>query len=364
MQIDWTVFALFNVFVMGMLALDLGVFHRKSHAVSMKEALGWSAVWITLALTFNALLWWQPGWFFSTEHVAMAIAKGELPASATMADYGSLRSSQFLAGYLIEKALSVDNIFVIVLIFSAFAVPAAYQHRVLFYGIVGALIMRGIFIFAGVALIQTFAWLLYVFGAFLILTGIKMALPQKTAPDPSKHWLVRFARRFLPCTDGYRGERFFTIENGKRMLTPLFLVVLMVEFTDLIFALDSIPAILAITDNAFIVYTSNVFAILGLRSLYFALAGLVELFHYLKYGLAAILVFVGAKMLLHLYEVPNQVLIDGVLTTQMEPFKVSIGMSLAIIGGLLASAIIASLIRARVLSRGAATAVADEPAPH
>lgn len=345
MDINWTVFAIFNLFVVAMLALDLGVFHRRSHSVSMREALSWSGVWIALALAFNVLLWLMPGIFFNEANVAHAIARGELAAGAGLADYGALRGEQFLAGYLIEKSLSVDNLFVFLLVFTVFAVPAAYQHKLLFYGIVGALILRAIFIFGGVALIQNFTWIIYVFGAFLVFTGIKMLLPHKPM-DPANHWVVRLARKVMPVSSQPDGDRFFTVENGKRMVTPLFLVLLVIEFTDVVFAVDSIPAILAITDNAFIVYTSNVFAILGLRSLYFALAGMAEVFHYLKYGLSAILMFVGGKMLAHAITV-EQTIIDaaGVATTVLVPFKVPTTWSLVVIGSILALAVIASLVR-------------------
>lgn len=357
MDINWTVFAIFNLFVVAMLALDLGVFHRKLHAVSVREALIWTGVWISLALSFNALLWQMPAIFFNDGNVAHAVARGELVAGAGLGEYGALRAEQFLAGYLIEKSLSVDNLFVFLLIFTAFAVPAAYQHKLLFYGIIGALVMRAIFIFGGVALIQNFTWIIYIFGAFLIITGIKMVLPHRPM-DPEHHWVIRLARRIMPVSSKPDGDRFFTRENGKRMVTPLFLVLLMIEFTDLVFAVDSIPAILAITDNAFIVYTSNVFAILGLRSLYFALAGMADVFHYLKYGLSAILLFVGGKMLAHAISV-EQTVIDaaGVATTVLVPFKVSTTWSLAVIGSLLALAVIASLIRLWWLRRQAAALI-------
>jgi tellurite resistance protein TerC len=359
MDINWTVFALFNLFVVAMLALDLGVFHRRTHVVSVREALTWSGVWISLALVFNALIWLMPGWLFTDAQVAQAVARGELAAGAGMADYGLLRAEQFLAGFLIEKSLAVDNLFVFLLIFSAFAVPAVYQHKLLFYGIVGALILRAGFIFGGVALIQTFTWIIYVFGVFLILTGIKMLLPQKPM-DPANHWLIRAARRVLPVSDRLDGDRFFTVENGRRMVTPLFLVLLLIEFTDVVFAVDSIPAILAITDDAFIVYTSNVFAILGLRSLYFALSGMMDLFHYLKYGLSAILVFVGGKMLSHAITVETTVIdAAGQAVTVLVPFKVPIVWSLAVIGGILALTVFASLARLWVVRRSGSVAAVD-----
>lgn len=290
----------FTVGVLIMLALDLGVFHRKSHVVSMRESLTWSAVWISLALLFNAGI-----------YVWMGPDKG----------------TEFLAGYLIEKSLSVDNIFVFVLLFSYFKVSPLYQHKVLFWGVVGAFIMRAILIIAGAALLQEYNWVLYVFGGFLVLTAIKMAFQKEEAIDPSKNPIVRLARRFMSVTNEYDGDKFFTVRNGKRLATPLFLVLLVVEFTDLVFAVDSIPAIFAVTNDPFIVYTSNIFAILGLRSLYFALAGVMDKFHYLKQGLALILGFVGVKMLLsQVYHIPSFV-------------------SLAVILSILGIAIIASVLR-------------------
>lgn len=357
MDINWTVFAVFNLFVIAMLMLDLGVFHRKCHVVSVREALTWSVVWICLALAFNALIAFGPGVLFTDAQVAQAIARGELLAGATLGDYGWLRAEQFLAGFLIEKALAVDNLFVFLLIFTAFAVPTIYQHKLLFYGILGALILRAGFIFGGVALIQNFTWIIYVFGAFLVLTGIKMLLPQKPM-DPANHWVVRAARRVMPVSSGLDGDRFFTVENGKRMVTPLFLVLLLIEFTDVVFAVDSIPAILAITDDAFIVYTSNVFAILGLRSLYFALAGMMDVFHYLKYGLSAILVFVGGKMLAHAITVEATVIdAAGQAVTVLQPFKIPVTWSLAVIGSILVVTVVASVVRIQVLRRRAVVAV-------
>ena len=261
----------FNVFILVMLVLDLGVFHRKSHVVSLKESLAWTAVWVVLALAFNAGVW----------HYA-----------------GSQKALEFFTGYLIEKSLSVDNVFVFALLFSYFAVPPVYQHKVLFWGILGALIMRAIMIAAGAALIAKFAWIIYVFGAFLILTGIKMIVKREEEIHPERNPMVKWFKKLVPVTPEYRGDRFFVRENGLRMATPLFVVLLLVEFTDLIFAVDSIPAIFAVTKDPFIVYTSNVFAILGLRSLYFALAGVMDKFHYLKIGLGVVLSFVGVKMIL------------------------------------------------------------------
>lgn len=272
----------FNAFVLAMLALDLGVFHRKAHEVRFREAAIWSAVWVAVAMTFNAGLY-----FFV----------GKQPAL------------EFLTGYLVEKSLAVDNIFVIAMIFSYFAVPAIYQHRVLFWGILGALVMRGGFIAAGAYALERWHWIIYVFGGLLLVTGIKMALKKDDDHfDGEKNPVVRFARRFLPLTPRYHGQSFWTVENGKRLATPLFLVLLLVEVTDLVFAIDSIPAIFAITKDPFLVYTSNVFAILGLRSMYFLLAGVMHKFVYLKYGLAGVLVFVGAKMMLiDVFKVPTAV---------------------------------------------------------
>lgn len=261
----------FNAFILVMLALDLGVFHRKSHVVSLKESLWWTAVWVVLALLFNLGVW----------HYA-----------------GSQKALEFFTGYLIEKSLSVDNVFVFALLFSYFAVPPVYQHKVLFWGILGALIMRAIMIALGAALITKFAWIIYVFGAFLILTGIKMIVKREEEIHPERNPVVRWFKKLMPVTPEYRGDKFFVRENGVRMATPLFVVLLLVEFTDLIFAVDSIPAIFAVTKDPFIVYTSNVFAILGLRSLYFALAGVMDKFHYLKIGLGVVLTFVGVKMIL------------------------------------------------------------------
>jgi len=271
----------FNLFVLFMLALDLGVFHRKSHAVSVKEALIWTGVWITMALFFNLLIYSQ---------------------------FGEEKAVEFFTGYLIEKSLSVDNIFVIILIFSYFQVSAEYQHKVLFWGILGALVMRGIFIFSGIELIHRFHWLVYIFGGFLIFTGVKMLVSDDSKIEPEKNPLIKFARKLFSVTKNFEGSNFFVQREGKIWATPLFLVVILIETTDLIFAVDSIPAILAVSEDSFIVYTSNVFAILGLRSLYFALSGIEKYFHYLKFGLSAILVFVGVKMcIVDLYKMPVEV---------------------------------------------------------
>jgi tellurite resistance protein TerC len=290
----------FNAFVLIMLAIDLGVFHRKSHEVSLKEALTWTGVWISLALVFN---------FFIYQYSGKELA------------------IQFLTGYLIEKSLSIDNIFVIILIFSYFQVPSRFQHKVLFWGILGALVMRAIFIFTGIELIHRFHWLIYIFGGFLIFTGIRMLFADDSKINPEKNLFVKLARKIIPVTNEYHGDQFFIRKNGALWGTPLFLALIIIEGTDLIFAVDSIPAILAISEEPFIVYTSNVFAILGLRSLYFALAGIEKYFKYLKYGLALILVFVGTKM------------------AMADLFKIPVGFSLAIIAFILGGSMLASLIK-------------------
>jgi tellurite resistance protein TerC len=259
-----------------MLALDLGVFHRKAHAVTFKEATAWSVVWISLALVFNV------GFYY------YATAKFG-------ADVGWTLSLEYLTGYIVEKSLSVDNIFVFVMVFAYFAVPQIYQHRVLFYGILGALIFRAIFIGAGSWLMQ-FHWVIYLFGAFLILTGIKMMIVPDKEIEPEKNFLIRLFKRFVPVTNEYHGQKFFARINGVAHATPLFIALLFIELSDIIFAVDSVPAIFAITKEPLIVFTSNIFAILGLRSMYFMLAGAVDKFHLLKYGLAVVLVFVGLKM--------------------------------------------------------------------
>ena len=310
----WTWIA-FNAFVLGMLAIDLGIFHRNAHEVTVREASIWSAVWVGLALTFN---------------VGLYVAWGAEPAL------------QFLAGYLIEKSLSVDNIFVFVMVFSYFAVPAKYQHRVLFWGILGALVMRGLFIAVGAYMLEQFHWVMYLFGAILVLTGIKMARRVETY-DPSSNPVLKFARRMLPLTDQYHGSRFWVKQAGKWVATPLFLVLLLVEVTDLVFAIDSIPAIFAVTNEPFLVYTANVFAILGLRSMYFLLAGIIHRFVYLNYGLAAVLVFVGTKMLL------------------MDVYKVPIAVSLAVVAALIGGAILLSL-RASGPRAGGPTAASTDSA--
>jgi len=285
-------------FVLAMLALDLCVFHRKAHAVSVREAAIWSFVWVSLALAFNGLV---AHWF------------------------GRERGLEFLTGYLIEKALAVDNIFVFYAIFAYFAVPAAYQHRVLFWGVLGALAMRAIFIFAGAALISQFHWVLYGFGALLLLTGVKLFWVADEGVHPEKNAVYRLFRRFVPCTTEYHGSRFTVVENGARLATPLLLVLVLIEWTDLVFAMDSIPAIFAVTSDPFIVFTSNIFAILGLRSMFFLLAGVIGKFHLLKPALATVLCFVGAKMLL------------------ADVYEISIAVSLSVVATLLAGVVIGSL---------------------
>lgn len=288
----------FGTFVVMMLVLDLGVFHRKSHEVGIKEALVWTGLWVSLALLFNAGVWY---WM------------------------GSDRGLEFLTGYVIELSLSVDNLFVFLLIFAYFCVPARYQHKVLFWGIVGALVMRLLFIGAGIALLQRFHWIIYVFGAVLLVSGIKMAIGKDNTIHPDKNPLLRFFRRIIPVTPEYHGDRLTTRIDGRLAATPLLVVLVAIETTDLIFAVDSVPAVLAITTEPFVVYTSNVFAILGLRSMFFALAGIMKLFVYLHYGLSAVLVFVGLKMVL------------------TEVYKVPTALSLSVVCGILAISIAASL---------------------
>ena len=292
----------FNVFVLGMLALDLGVFHRKAHAVTTREATAWCAVWVTLALLF---------------------------AAGVYTLNGPERALEFVTGYLIEYSLSVDNIFVFIMSFSYFAVPASYQHRVLFWGILGALVMRAIFIATGAALLNAFHWIIYVFGGFLILTGIKMLFAGDEKIEPEKNPVLRLVRRITHVTNEYHGQRSFVRKDRRLWATPLLLVLVVVETTDVIFAVDSIPAIFAITMDPFIVYTSNVFAILGLRALYFLLAGIMEMFRYLKVGLSFVLCFVGAKMML------------------VDFYKIPIGISLGVVAGILTLSIVASLLANR-----------------
>jgi tellurite resistance protein TerC len=287
----------FTGLVLAMLAIDLGVFHRQAHEVRFKEALAWSVAWISLALAFNAFVYYQ---------------------------FGAERSLEFLTGYVVEKALSVDNVFVFLVVFSFFGVPAAYQHRVLFWGILGALVMRAVFVLAGAMLLARFHWIVYVFGALLVVTGVRLLVRPDAGPEPERNPAYRLFRRLVPMVSGYRGARFSVVENGKRYATPLLAVLVVVEATDVVFAVDSIPAIFAVTTDPFIVYTSNVFAILGLRAMYFLLGGVLESFHYLKVGLALVLCFVGVKMLAaDVYEIP-------------------IAVSLSVVTALIAGSILAS----------------------
>jgi tellurite resistance protein TerC len=297
----------FIAFVLVMLALDLGVFHRTAHVVKPREAGVWVAVWVTLALLFATGLWLWAG-----HHAALT----------------------FLTGYVIEEALSVDNIFVMVLIFEYFRVPKNCQHRVLFYGILGALVMRGVFIGAGAALISNFHWVLYIFGALLVVTGVRMALKRDEGFHGEDNKMVSLIRRVLPISANYHGTSFFTVENGRRIATPLLLVLIIVELTDLIFAIDSIPAIFGVTTDPFIVFTSNIFAVMGLRSMYFLLAAVVDRFYLLKYGLAVILTFVGFKMLVEHW------------------IEIDVAVSLGVIVGVLALSMIGSLIWPRAEPAG------------
>jgi tellurite resistance protein TerC len=290
----------FIAFIFMMLALDLGVLNRKEHKVPVKEALLWSGAWITLALFFNLFVFFE---------------------------FGKIKALEFLTGYVIEYSLSVDNIFVFILIFTYFAVPGQYQHKVLFWGIIGALVMRGMFIFAGIALINRFHWVVLIFGSFLVFTGIRMLFQKDVQVDPEKNPVVKFFRKFLPVTRELHGSRLFIRQNHRSFATPLFLVLLVIESTDLVFAVDSIPAILAISHDRFIVYTSNIFAILGLRSLYFAVAGIMGYFRYLKIGLSFVLAFVGMKMLASYFN-----------------FEIPIILSLSVIIAILLISVIASIV--------------------
>lgn len=293
----------FNIFILFLLIVDLMIFNRKPHEISIRESLVWSGIWIFISLLFNV------GVFFW---------------------YGHESALQFFTGYLIEKSLSVDNLFVFLLLFSYFRVPPRFQHKVLFWGILGALVMRGILIFLGAALVARFHWVLYIFGFFLVITGIKMATQKKEKEiHPERNIVVRIFKKIFPVTTGFHEERFFIKSGGKRYGTLLLIVLIVIETTDLLFAVDSIPAIFAITQDSFIIYTSNVFAILGLRSLYFALAGMMDVFYYLKHGLSIILVFVGIKMLF------------------MEFLNIPIGLALGIVGAVLCIAILASIVRSK-----------------
>ncbi len=307
--------SIFSIFVLGMLALDLGVFSRKPHEVHFREALTWSVVWVVLAMLFN-------GWIYLR--------------------FGSQQALEFLTGYVVEKALSVDNIFVFVVLFAAFAVPKIYEHRVLFWGVIGAIVMRAVFIGLGAALLTRFHWVIYIFGAILIITGIRLLVQREHEPHPERNPMFRFARRFIPAVPEYHGKKFFIKLEGKWFATPLFLVLIAIEATDVVFAVDSIPAIFAITEDPFIVYTSNIFAILGLRAMYFLLAGVIDRFHLLKIGLAFVLLFVGVKM----------VIVDFV--------KIPIVLSLVVIATILGGSVVASLLWPKRVSSAPLEGTGDE----
>ena len=299
MNIEIAMWLGFTLFVIVMLVVDLGVFHRSAHVVTLKESLVWCAVWIGLAVVFNlGIYYWR----------------------------GPVKAMEFLTGYLIEEALSIDNLFVFIMIFGYFRVDRRYQHRVLFWGILGAIVMRAFFIVLGISLLHRFHWIIFIFGGILIITGIKMALQKEKEIHPERNPVLRLCHRWMPITKNYVGGQFFAKLDGKTMATPLFVVLILLETTDLAFALDSIPAVLAISHDPFIVYTSNIFAILGLRSIFFALSGIIQLFGYLQYGLSAILVFVGLKMVFS------------------DLFKIPVGIALAVVAGILAVSVIASLI--------------------
>jgi tellurite resistance protein TerC len=318
----WWFYAGFTLFVLVLLSLDLGVFHRKAHTVSFREAAAWTTVWISLALTFNVLLYFYARWRFANSPRLAAIPGFNPDAAAWQT------ALEFLTGYIIEQSLSVDNIFIFVLVFSYFAIPSKYQHRVLFYGILGAIVFRAVFIGIGSALMQ-YHWVIVVFGAFLILTGLKMMFAAEKGLEPEKNPLIRLFRRFVPLSDKLDGKHFFVRLNGIWHATPLMVALIFLEVTDVIFAVDSVPAIFAITDEPLIVFTSNIFAILGLRSLYFLLAGALDKFYLLKYGLAVILIFVGLKM---------------VWLNNLFGGKFPIGYSLGFIAVVLAASITLSLL--------------------
>jgi tellurite resistance protein TerC len=318
----WWFYVGFTGFVLLMLAIDLGIFHRHAHAVSFREAATWSAVWVALALAFNYGLYQYALWKFPHDPRLLALPGFNPPAAAWQV------ALEFLTGYVVEKSLSVDNIFVFVMVFSYFAVPAQYQHRVLFYGILGALVLRALFIAAGTALMQ-FHWVVLVFGGFLILTGIKMLFVSDKGITPEKNLLIRLCRKVIPVTPAVAGKHFFLRQDGRLFATPLFLALLFLEMTDVLFAIDSVPAIFALTNEPLVVFTSNIFAILGLRAMYFLLAGAVDKFHLLKYGLAIVLIFVGLKMvwLNNVY--------DG---------KFPISLSLGLICGITSASVLLSLL--------------------
>jgi tellurite resistance protein TerC len=327
----WWFYGVFTAFVIGLLALDLGVFHREAHAVSIREAAVWSVVWVVLALGFNYFLYVYAGWTFPKDPRLLAVAGFSAEEAATRVGL------EFLTGYVIEKSLAVDNIFVFVVVFSFFAIPPKYQHRILFYGILGALVFRAIFIALGSVLIQ-YKWVVVIFGIFLIGTGIKILLAPEKGVDPANNLLIRLLRKTLPVTPEIEGQRFFVRRGGVLHATPLLVALVFVEFSDIIFAVDSVPAIFAITKEPLIVFTSNVFAILGLRAMYFLLAGIVDRFVYLKYGLGCVLVFVGLKM---------------VWLNEAFGGKFPITWSLGIIVGLVGLSVAASLLFGPRSKRGA-----------
>ncbi|MET0650335.1 MAG: TerC family protein [Pyrinomonadaceae bacterium] len=331
----WWFYLCFTGFVLLLLALDLGVFHREAHEVSFREAATWSVVWVTLALVFNFLLYQYALWQFPQDARLLATPGFDPEAAAWRV------SLEFLTGYVVEKALSVDNVFVFVLVFGYFAIPAKYQHRVLFYGIIGALAFRAAFIALGSALMQ-YHWVVVLFGAFLVITGLKMMFAPEKGVEPERNLLVRLFRRFIPTTPVLHGQRFFVRQSGVLHATPLFVALLFLEATDIIFAVDSVPAIFALTGEPLIVFTSNIFAILGLRALYFMLAGAMDRFHMLKYGLALVLVFVGLKM------VWLNGLYDG---------KFPIALSLGIILGVIALSVLLSLLFPKAQAEAEGTGV-------
>ncbi len=320
----WWFYTLFTVLVLGLLALDLGVFHRKAHAVTTKEAFGWTCVWISLALFFCFAFWQYAEWKFPKD--PRLLAAGLTPEMATaLARQSAL---EFLTGYVVEASLSVDNIFVFLVIFAYFGIPPSYQHRVLFFGILGALVFRVLFISLG-AVLMKFHWIIWVFGGFLIITGVKILFAPEKPLDPEKNPVLRLLRRFLRLTPKFHGQKFFVVEGGVRYGTPLLVAVVAIECSDIVFAVDSVPAIFAITREPLIVFTSNIFAILGLRSLFFLLAGIMDKFHLLKYGLGLVLIFVGLKM---------------VWLDRLFEGKFPIGWSLGIIGLLLGTSVTLSLL--------------------
>ena len=341
-EIEWWHYASFVVAILGVLALDLGVFHKQAHVVGFKEALGWTLLWFTLAMLF---------------------------AGTLIPTLGSQRAQEFVLGYILELSLSMDNVFVIALIFAYFRVPLELQHRVLFWGVLGAFVMRGIMIGLGAALVLRFEWILYGFGAFLLFTGIKMAFSSEEGVHPEKNPIIRLVRRVFPVTSDFNGQKFFTNLGGGVALTPLALVLVMVETTDLVFAVDSIPAIFGVTKHPFVVFTSNVFAILGLRSLYFFLAGLIRYFRYLKVGLAFVLVFIGLKMLVdpHIPEVsPGDMVLPHIPEPRWFQMEIPIGTSLAVVGSIILMSILCSVIAARPHERAgpAAKPETSDPKPN